>query len=311
MLSLAGLMMFGCKDDACEEENHAPVVFDQEFTTDENTPNGTVVGKVQAQDPENVSLLYSITNQHPAAAFIIDETSGELKVADSGLLDYETNPKFNIVVQVVESDAKAQQSSSSVVVVNLRDVAEATNGTVEFKPDATTGKDATVWDIQPANNYSTHPQILGSAGTFNGSPAVLRSLFDFDLSSIPAEAHIESATLYLYHHEANNNFGHQGQNEGVIKRITQSWSENTVTWNTQPGSTTLNQVSIPASTSTTQNYEIDMTALVRDARQNAGSSFGYMIQQKVESSYRSLVFASSDVADDSKRPRLVVTYTTE
>jgi hypothetical protein len=70
------------------------------------------------------------------------------------------------------------------------------------------------------NNY-------GSDTTFDVRPdngADRRGLIKFNLSSIPSNATVTSATLYLY--EKGNKTGQTT----YIYRVTSNWSENTVTW---------------------------------------------------------------------------------
>jgi hypothetical protein len=80
-----------------------------------------------------------------------------------------------------------------------------------------------------------------------------------------------------------------------------------VTWNTQPQTTTVNQVLIPSTTSSTQNFiDIDVTQLVSDMINNPASSFGFLFKLQTEQYYRKLVFASSDHPVDSLHPKLEV-----
>ncbi len=187
--------------------------------------------------------------------------------------------------------------------------------TITLKPGPVIGKDAFVHGLpsEANNNYGSNEQFCAAAWTFSGTPGVIRPLVEFPLNQVPANATILSAYLSLYAIDNSNGFGyHSGSNECWIERITTSWNESTVTWNTQPQTTTQNRTSMPASLSLTQNYlNMDVTALVTDMLANPSSSYGFMLKIKTESSFRRLNFCSSDHANEAKHPELTITYTLE
>lgn len=162
-------------------------------------------------------------------------------------------------------------------------------------------------------NYGHNPQLAANAWTFNKEPGIIRSLLQFDLSSVPPNAEIIKASLSLYAWDSDTGLGRHsprsGSNEGLLQRVTSSWDENTVTWNTQPSSTELNQVLLPPSTSPEQNYlDIDVTTLVQDMVNNREASFGFMLKLRTESVYRILNFCSSDHTDATRHPKLNIEY---
>ena len=177
-------------------------------------------------------------------------------------------------------------------------------------------KDATIREyngIGDGNNYGTVPFLNMHAWTNGGITANQRSLIDFDLSMIPANARIQSAFLFLYVDMTVNTFpgGHQqlsGSNESIIKRVIANWNELLVTWNNQPSTTTLNQTTIPQSTASNQDYIIDVTNLVQDMINDTINSFGFFIKLINENYYRRMIFASKDNPDEELHPRLNVMY---
>ncbi|MHB2154432.1 DNRLRE domain-containing protein [Calditrichota bacterium GD2] len=75
-----------------------------------------------------------------------------------------------------------------------------------------------------------------------------------------------SLTLFLGVYRAS-------QSATYLRRVTENWDEHTITWNTQPQSTTTDQVSVPAPATNTSDFEIDVTNLVRiinDGQSNHG-----------------------------------------
>jgi hypothetical protein len=163
-----------------------------------------------------------------------------------------------------------------------------------------------------SNNYGYAAQnaaycIPATAGT---GVNMNRALIDFNLTAIPAGATIISANLNLY---ALGPFGslpgHYGVNSSYLERITQSWAENTVTWNNQPTSSTQNNVTLNQSTSATQNYlNINVTPLVQDMLNNPTTSFGFKLKLISETITNSLAFASKDHSNTNLIPTLVITY---
>lgn len=187
--------------------------------------------------------------------------------------------------------------------------------TIILQPNGSNGKDAYVDSRYNNNNYGSHVDFAAMSWTNGGVPSDARSLIDFDFSSIPAGATINSASLSLYSYNSPANGSHStlsGSNESVLLRITSSWDENTVTWNSQPSTTTQNQVILPESTSPIQNYlNIDVTILIEDMLNDPANSHGFLLKLINEEYYRSMIFASSDNNDLTLHPKLEITYTEE
>ena len=104
--------------------NTAPTLADQTITVDENSPLGALVGTVVASDPDLADpLTYTITSGNAAGAFSIDAATGQIRVANPTLLDFETGPSFTLQVQVTDSGTPAL-SDTAFVTIQLNDVAE-------------------------------------------------------------------------------------------------------------------------------------------------------------------------------------------
>lgn len=183
--------------------------------------------------------------------------------------------------------------------------------TVTFQPDAACGEDALVASLWPENNYGNHHDFIACAWTNQSNPSNTRALVKFDLATIPANATIVSATLDLYHYPSPYNTGHSnltGPADCWLQRIIQPWSESTVTWSNQPSCSMTNMVNVLAPFTNTQNYSLNVTALVQDMMNDPANSFGFMLRQQNESYYRSLLFASSDMSNPALHPKLTVVY---
>ncbi|MGB3075454.1 MAG: DNRLRE domain-containing protein [Chitinophagales bacterium] len=184
--------------------------------------------------------------------------------------------------------------------------------TIVIQPDASSGKDAKVFSLDPSQNFGTDVDFIAATWTFSNQPGKLRSIIQFDLSSIPPGATVLDAKLSLFYNFVSGSAGQAGNNASFLRRITDSWDENTVTWNTQPSTTNINQVYLPKSTAPDQDYEnINVAPLIKDMLANPSQSYGFMIMEEVEAVLSSMKFFSSDVQQASQRPKLEITYTTE
>lgn len=162
-------------------------------------------------------------------------------------------------------------------------------------------------------NCVNHTDFGGVAWTCNGSPCFGRCIIQFYMPPIPTGYSYSEASLDLYSNPAPYSNGGQaamlGPNECLLQRITSPWVDNIVTWNTQPTTTIVNQVSLPTSNSSNQDYlNIDVTNLVGDIYADLSNNNGFMIRLNDEIEYRNMIFASSDVPDTSKHPTLEVCF---
>lgn len=89
----------------------------QTFTVDENLATGALIGTFQVNsDMSNIE--YSISNQSVAGALEINSSTGQLKVAQKSIFDYETNPTIMADVTAKSGDA----STKSKVTIQLNDL---------------------------------------------------------------------------------------------------------------------------------------------------------------------------------------------
>ncbi len=101
---------------------------------------------------------------------------------------------------------------------------------------------------------------------------------------------------------------YSGPNESVIRIVTSQWDEYNVTWNTPLSTIPQNQVVVPQSTNPHQDYEIDVTGMVKYMFDNPSDTHGFLLKLKTEMRYRCLLFASSDNLDPNLHPMLTVSY---
>jgi len=157
---------------------------------------------------------------------------------------------------------------------------------------------------------ATTIQVASQSGSQNK-----RILVKFDLSSIPANATINSANLTLFMTTAPSN-----NRTYNAHRMTRDWTESQVTWNiAQTGTnwttaggdyngtaTTSTTTGTTNNVSLTWNIQADVQAWV-----NGTSNYGTLIKDGTESSAtaRTATFASEENATSANRPQLVIDYT--
>lgn len=183
-----------------------------------------------------------------------------------------------------------------------------TQTTVSLQPGPVEGKDVMLHDLglYGGGDYQI---ILANAWTWSGTPGMQRSFFEFDLSSIPIDATIINATLFLYAIPTTPQHSTlSGSNSALIERVIEPWDEYAIDWSTQPSTTSTNSVVLPMSTSPTEDYVVNVSSLVQDMIDFPGSSYGFGFKLENENYYRSMSFCSSDFPDPTKWPKLEITY---
>lgn len=186
-----------------------------------------------------------------------------------------------------------------------------------LQPDANAGNDAS---LGYHDNYNTATQNYGGdiylkafcIPGAQGGQNTNRGVLSFDLTAIPTTSIVQQADLYLYATGYINSLlpGHFGNNASTIERITSPWTENTVTWNTAPTTTTLGAAALSQSTNASQDYIIDVTTMTQYQVANPSLNYGFLLKLNVEnpSAQAGLLFFSSDDANALTRPKLCVTY---
>ena len=90
-------------------ENDAPELQSGSFSVVENSSNGSVLGTVTTNDVDSSSLTYSLTDDADGR-FVINSSTGEITVANSSGLNYESDTEHTITVQVSDGQLSDTQS---------------------------------------------------------------------------------------------------------------------------------------------------------------------------------------------------------
>lgn len=203
-----------------------------------------------------------------------------------------------LILSVSMLSCSSDDSQTPVNYVNM-------NQTI--RPDATAGKDAVLISVNSDTNYGTHPDFMSNS--FSSSD--VRSLIQFDFSSIPTNAIVDSVKVSFYSYNSpSNGSNFIGKGESYLQKVTSAWDESTVTWNNQPTTTDVNQVYLENAQSVIQDYlDLDVTEIALDMIENPSNNHGFMLRLVDEViTNNKLIFGSSDNTDSDLHPKIDVYY---
>jgi hypothetical protein len=125
-----------------------------------------------------------------------------------------------------------------------------------------------------------------------------RTLYQFSLASIPSNQRVVSATLRLWVTSAENS-------TVSVYRVTQSWSEGTLTW-ANSGGVSHNGTAVASFVPSASGrfYDIDITALV--AQWRAGTAANNGVITRLFTNNDTVSFTSREWGTATQRPQLVV-----
>jgi hypothetical protein len=171
------------------------------------------------------------------------------------------------------------------------------------------GQDSEVYSNLGNSHYSSE-SLRGATWTFGGNEGTIRGFLEFDLSDLPPNAIIQDAYLSLYSPDEPDPQFHSGVNNSTLRRVTEEWHENTVTYNNQPSTTAENQIFLSGSTSEYQDYiNINVTEMVKDMHVDPSNSYGFMLSLETEEPLSRLGFVQGEYHDVMKHPKLEICYT--
>ncbi|MBB4908876.1 DNRLRE domain-containing protein [Actinophytocola algeriensis] len=180
--------------------------------------------------------------------------------------------------------------------------------TIRVEPTPTTGQDAQIWSDTPTRADGALYSL--SVGTDPWGRA--RSLLRFDTSTVPAGTALTGAKLRLYY----DNELHTGANNVTIeaRRVTQSWAEDTVTWNSinaAMGEAGLSTVVKQANKANVW-HEWDIRNIAQSWVATPTTNYGVMVKATDETLGRGgAVYQAAEYAYNGEtvnRPKLVLTY---
>jgi len=181
LLTIASLILLfsSCEEpnDPIAQKNSPPVIVNQTFEIEENSPTGTLVGTLAASDPDGDTLNFEILDTD-GVPFEIDSTSGKIMVKDQALLDAESHPKYTFLVKVTDNNP-IPLNNIVVITVGVKNVSEfPTSGIVArypFNGDANDiGPNAYDGDLVSVTPATDRKGVANSAFGFNGMDSYIK-----------------------------------------------------------------------------------------------------------------------------------------
>ncbi len=112
---------------SCDKNEFAPEIVDQEFSIEENSTTGTVIGTVVADDADEGQVVsFEIVDGNDEGICEIDPSTGSLLVSDPTKLDYESITQVVLTIVVSDEHKKEPLESSAKVKISVLDVNEYT-----------------------------------------------------------------------------------------------------------------------------------------------------------------------------------------
>jgi len=169
------------------------------------------------------------------------------------------------------------------------------------------GKDARIRSTYPNTNYGDHDTI----DVYNGS-YIDRTLIEFDLSSIPSNADVTSATMDLYCYNVTD--------EGTVYvyRVLVDWIESQVTWNKRKSGVSWTTAGCDGVGNDREGTTIG-SEFVDSTGWNSFDLDADKVEEWINGSFANngivlttanyLLFWSSDYGGSSTDPKITITYT--
>ncbi len=187
-----------------------------------------------------------------------------------------------------------------------------------LQPDEASANDAFVLNANPTTNFGSHGNLwVGERALFS---QIAHTLLKFDLTTLPADATIVSATLSLW----LSSTAQASQGDTIkVYRLKRAWVESEVTWNVYSTGnswqvaggdgpddreqTEIGSADTTGSDPTGQFFDIPLTPT---SKADLDLGYGWLLRtvNQVDDLY---IFYPSTNATPSQRPKLTIVYTME
>ena len=273
-------------------------------------------------------VLYRKPETQPEYAFFMQADGLQASLyADKTVRFYEEDPEDPVFVIAAPYMIDAEDACSDSVTVALTAVtggyrytlrpslswlqAEERAYPVVLDPTvitdvyAETLQAANVYSRLPTRNYGSTAYLYAGTVLYNGEPKEYRSYVKMDLpDSIPSvSTRIISAKLNMTYCAEYNT--HTNNTVIDVHRVTQSWDENTLTWNNQPTCAAETEA-YAISKNGSGKDAFDITALVADWHAGNSANYGVVLKTRALGTVNSNVCYYSD--DAGVPPYMTVSY---
>ena len=159
-------------------DNTPVITAAQSFSIDENSANGSIIGIVAATDADTIPTTYqdwTITSGNTNAAFAIDSSSGELSVATSSELDYESTASYTLALSVSDGVNTASAETLSINLSNVNEQPSFTSAATASanENDSSFAYTASATDVDAADSLGYSISGGADAAAFSLSGASL------------------------------------------------------------------------------------------------------------------------------------------
>ena len=106
-----------------DENDNSPIALDQTFSIQENTPGNTVVGVIQASDPDEIDVLtYIVLSESVKNMFAIPNPIGGTIITQPGvILDYEVKKEYLMQVLISDGGETPVTTTITIQLTNIND----------------------------------------------------------------------------------------------------------------------------------------------------------------------------------------------
>ncbi len=213
------------------------------------------------------------------------------------------SPSETTTYTLTATNSAGSTNQSIIVTVNPAGIIGYPVRYITIQPGPEDEKFTTVINYLPEAFFSNTSYIF--IGKFGGIFGVTRSLLQFDLSALPANASIMKAELKLYQFEnvGTDNF------TIAAHRVTQSWNKSNINWNNQPDYRFFPEYISTVSVNWHYWQSWDITTLVQGWLNGSIPNYGVVLKTTNESLMNNVSCINSYPTEDPfYYPKLEVTY---
>lgn len=225
------------------------------------------------------------------------------QIGSYSLVDYGLSSTYGIAINPLTCDHVLGDTGVDKVTVVNKNTALSATLTVDAMADSY------LYEGSTSSNFGTSTTI--QVGKSSGPGNEYKGLLKFDVSALPSNATVTSATLRL---DQTASTGSASFNIGVYKIIA-NWSESTVKWSNFSGGSNYdaNQLAFTSVATGTPGFkEWSLPPALIDEWKDGAPRPNYGLALVYESNSKGNVFqfATKENSTASSRPQLVINYTT-
>jgi hypothetical protein len=274
------------------------------------TPTSPIINSFTADstiidEGDSVTLSWTVTD---ATTVTINQGIGSIALSGST----SVSPISTTTYTLTATNSAGSSLATVTITVNPAIVEQ----TLTIQPGPAAGKDAYISSLTPDFNYASNEylsigQSIFSTLGFNRVKFILESYFlraylQFDLSELPDNAVVVSAVLKLYQPNSIDTTGLMID----VHQVTESWEENTISWNNKPDYLTSPESTITVPISIFGWLSWDITSLVQGWANGSIANYGVLLKVAgMVLEYIHINCYSSNYAGGSTlHPKLEITY---